>query len=173
MSPTRRVPGTSAVKSRRSGPGLRVRARHGGAPIRPRLAAAQSRLAHQVRDQPDRALDALPVQLRGHPPAPICAPAGIEDPQHMGGQLAAPRCGRRLGLVPSGVETGSGHAQQPAHPRDRVVRLLRIDHRAPLGYRCSRAKKAAVFFRNSFSIRSRRTSSSSSCTRALSTGVTG
>jgi hypothetical protein len=38
----------------------------------------------------------------------------------------------------------------------RVIGLLRLDQRAAFGYGCVRAKKAAVFFRNSFSIRSRR-----------------
>src|SRR4051794_16945753 len=79
--------------------------------------------------------------------------------------------GRRLGPVGPGVVARPRHAQQPAHERDVVIVLLRADQRAALGYGCVRAKKAAAFFRNSFSIRSRRISSSISFTRARSTGV--
>ena len=42
--------------------------------------------------------------------------------------------------------------------------LLRLDHREPLGYGCVRAKKAAAFAGNSFSIRGRRISASLSTT---------
>src|SRR5947207_1341431 len=98
---------------------------------------------------------------------------GPEHPAHLRGQLAPPRRRGGLRLVAPGIERRAGHAQQPAHPGDRVVGLLRIDHRAALRYGCALAKKAAAFFRNSFSIRSRRISSSSSCTLARSVGVNG
>ena len=39
----------------------------------------------------------------------------------------------------------SGDPEQPAHPRDRVPGLLRLDHRAAQRYGCGRAKKAAAF----------------------------
>jgi hypothetical protein len=53
------------------------------------------------------------------------------------------------------------------------VGLLRLDHREPLGYGCVRAKKAAAFAGNSFSIRGRRIPASLSLTRARCVGLRG
>jgi hypothetical protein len=52
------------------------------------------------------------------------------------------------------VEPGFAHAQHPCHHRDAVVRLL-LPHQ-PVPAPCQRllAKKAAAFFRNSFSLSS-------------------
>src|SRR5690348_17962206 len=54
-----------------------------------------------------------------------------------------------------------------------VSRILRVDELEFLGHRWSRAKYAAAFFRNSFSIFSSRVSRSSSRSRARSFTVSG
>src|SRR5690606_8444922 len=89
------------------------------------------------------------------------------------GQLASSRSGGSLGgrLASPLVERRAGHAKLLTHPDDRVVGLLRFDQRRLLAQSCVRAKKAAAFFRNSFSIRNLRISSSISATRARSTGL--
>jgi hypothetical protein len=51
-----------------------------------------------------------------------------------------------------------------------MVGLLRINESSLFGYGCVLAKKAAAFFRNSFSIRNRLISVSISATAALSIG---
>ena len=90
---------------------------------------------------------------------------------------AARRRGGRGGSTVTGcapgVEPRAWDLQQLAHPLDRVVGLLRLDH--PVGfYRlCSETKKAAAFFKNSRSKRnsafSRRRRSNSARSSASST----
>src|SRR5690606_7357836 len=113
------------------------------------------------------------VELGGDPATACGVPLLVEDPPDLLGQPTSARRGRGLGLgaFPPGVEARARHVEQLTHPADRVVGLLRLDQRRLLAQSCSRAKKAAAFFKNSFSIRSRRISSSISATRARSVGV--
>src|SRR5690606_21881416 len=75
--------------------------------------------------------------------------------------------GRRQRTPSPLVITRSGHAEPRAHVHNGVTGLLRIDELILDSHRCSRAKKAAAFFKNSFSSRSLRFSRSSASSRSL------
>jgi hypothetical protein len=112
---------------------------------------------------------ALAVQLSSYAPTARGVPRIVEDLLDMLGQRATPCRRRGVGPVAPGIERRARYAELIAHPGDLVVGLVHLDERAALRYRGVRAKKAAAF-RNSFSIRSRRFSSSNSFMRARSTG---
>lgn len=87
----------------------------------------------------------------------------------MVGEVSTTRHRRCFDPAAPDIERRGWHAHQHAHPADCICGLLRFDQRAALGYGCVLAKKAAAFFRNLFSIRSRRISAYISATRAAST----
>src|SRR6056297_1376165 len=117
-------------------------------------------------------MPALVEYLRDAP-----APVGFlelgEHRAHFDGELGS--AGRRRGdrghLLAPVVKRRAGHSQDRTHPPDRIAGLLRFNQRAALSYGRVLAKKAAAFFRNSFSIRSLRISSSISARRARSRGL--
>src|SRR4249919_2591906 len=96
-----------------------------------------------------------------------------KDLHHQRRQLLPPARGCRHFSTFPVEEAGRGHDKPPAHVLHGVGVLRRInlagfDELILLGYRGSRAKYAAAFFRNSFSIFSSRTSRSASRSRARS-----
>lgn len=80
MSPTKRCPGSGAVKSR----SIKVRIDHrpvtgdGGALVSTGLNRTQAELTHDVRDGTDADLDIVALERGGNSPAPICV-AGVNE----------------------------------------------------------------------------------------------
>src|SRR6185437_16146442 len=95
----------------------------------------------------------------------------IEQRLHLIGQLpVADGCGRVGGVAPA-VVRGPGHTQLPAHPGDFFSSVLLLLNK-PVGiiYRCSLAKNAETFFRNSFSRSTSRSRASKALYFVASTG---
>jgi hypothetical protein len=105
-----------------------------GALVGARLHRFELEFAHQVRDQPNRALVALPVQRRGDAPAAEGLPRVVEDPLDLLGEFAPPLRSGCLGPVAPRVVRRARDAEQPTHPDDRVGGLLRLNERAALCY---------------------------------------
>lgn len=95
---------------------------------------------------------------------------GIKHGLHLTGQLLMP-VGRRgfLVILPP-VIRGPGHAELLAHPLHREVGALLLNKAIEVFYRCSLAKNAETFFRNSFSRSISRSLASSALYLAASTG---
>ena len=114
-----------------------------GALVRTRLHRPQPELTHQVRDQPHRALVALPFPVTPFASQPVSAAT-----RRTRRTMTAARVRRACAGVSSHSarrEAGAGNAQLGAHPADRVGGLLRLDQRSTLGYCGAPAKKAAAF----------------------------
>src|SRR6266566_7715909 len=175
MSPTSLVPGAAALKSRRTRSGMASaspatvvtgRQGRGWQATRPswRISPADQLIAH---------VHAHADELGVHPPVAVGAVGVGEDLPDEDLQPLLALCGRRLGSVAPFVEPRPRHVNPLAHLGDRVVGLLGVDEPVLAAHRCSRAKKAAAFPRNSAFIRSSRTSFSSSRSRARSESASG
>src|ERR1022692_471553 len=167
--------GEVAVHQVRDRPGLPLDG-GGGAPGR-RLAVHQSQLAHDLADQPGAGGDARAGQLRGDPPVPVGAVGVLEYVPDQRGEVLAASRGGALRPAPPFIETGLRYFQPFAHARYTRSGLaggvLRIDELIHVAYRCSAAKYAAAFERNSAFILSSRFSRSSSRSRARSDSCSG
>src|SRR5699024_7094596 len=97
---------------------------------------------------------------------------GIEELLNLGGQALAPASAWTWGIAAFAprVVAGPSDAQHAGHEHDREVGLLLLDELIHLDQACVFAKKAAAFFKNSFSSFSCRFDSSSSSIHARSFG---
>jgi len=166
------VGGEVAVDQVGDRPGAAVVLGQAGPP-RPRLAWHQAMVTHDGADQLETGRDAAAAQLGMHTAVAVGLVGVGEDLHHQRRQLLPPARGRRHFSTFPVEEAGRGHGKPPTHVLHGVGVLHRInlagfDELILLGYRGSRAKYAAAFFRNSFSIFSSRTSRSASRSRARS-----
>jgi hypothetical protein len=140
--PTEPRPGSGRPAQFRAG--RRLLTGHRGCAYRP-AAGKPATPAHASGPRPG------PRCICGRPGSAARRPAGTHTrralERHLDPYSQLPPPGRRRGLSPValGIAAGAGHAQQPAHPGDLVVGLLRAGHRTPFGHGCVRAKKAAAF----------------------------
>ena len=119
----------------------------------PRLAGDQAQLPHDPADQVGAGRGALPGQLLCDPPVPVRGIRIVEDAPDDERELLPPfRCRAFRPRSPV-IEPGFRHHQPCAHLRDSrsgiAGGVLRIDELVHVGHRCSAAKYAAAFERNS------------------------
>src|SRR6266516_142596 len=149
----------------------------GGRPPRPRLAGHQAQLAQQGADQLRPCPHAPAGQLPPDPPVPVRAVGIVKGLLDQELELLPPSRGCAFRPGPPFVIPRSRHFEPCAHARDRrsgrAGGVLRIDELIHLAHRCSAAKYAAAFERNSFFARSSRFSRSSSRSRARSDSCNG
>src|SRR5450432_2114740 len=169
------VRGEVAVHQVRDRPGLPLDG--GGRAPGPRLAGHQAQLPHDPADQLRAGRDARAGQLLSDPPVPVSAVGILEHMTDQRGEVLAAFRGGALRPRPPFIETGLRYVQPFAHVPDGRSGLaggvLRIDELIHVAYRCSAAKYAAAFDRNSAFILSSRFSRSSSRSRARSESCSG
>src|SRR5690625_2981639 len=149
-----------------------VLGRNRGAFLGPRLNAGDAQFVHNTADQPQgRALTGI-IELSLKSAGTRSAVRGIEELLNLGGQALAPASAWTWGIAAFAprVVAGPSDAQHAGHEHDREVGLLLLDELIHLDQACVFAKKAAAFFKNSFSSFSCRFDSSSSSIRARSFG---
>jgi len=89
----------------------RVLTADSGALVGPWLKGGQPELAHQISHHPDRAVMARAVELRGHSPTAVGAPAGLEHPGHLDREFPSAGLPSRLHPVAPGIETRPRHVE--------------------------------------------------------------
>src|SRR5699024_3625501 len=134
-------------------------------------------IPHPRADQLGPGWHAPGDQVSVDPPVPIGligVGEGLADNQL---ELFTPQGSRRLGTIAPLIESRPRYLQQATHRPDRcghhierslILRVLGVDEREPVAHRCSLAKYAEAFFKNSCSILISRFSRSSSRSRARS-----
>src|SRR5437588_1290658 len=142
------------------------------------LAGPQAQLPHERTDQLQPGSHAPPRQLGGHASVAVGAVGVFERLANHQLEFVSPGRGGGFRSGFPVVESGPGHAQPGTHLSDsgsigrifcsRTSGVLRIDELIFRGYRCSVAKYAVAFARNSHFALSSRFSRSNSRSRARS-----
>src|ERR1035438_7597391 len=131
-----------------------------GAPW-PRLAGHQAQLPHQGADQLRPGTHAPAPELGVHPAVTVGAVGVLERLEDQQPEFFPPFRRDALRPGPPFIESGPGYLKPRTHPRDRpsagLIRgrdggVLHIDELIKLAHRCSAAKYAAAFERNSLFI---------------------
>ncbi len=142
-------------------------------PPRAWLAGLQVQLTHDAADELGTTRHAPPRELVMDASVAVGLVGSVECVGDEQREPFSPLGGRRCGPFLPVEESRRGHVEPGAHLLHgvcvlRVAGSARVDELVLLGYRGSRAKYAAAFFRNSFSIRSSRSSrcASASCIRS-------
>ena len=142
------------VPAHEVGAGVDVVGGDGGADLPARLRGSQLLLAHDGADRVRRDRHALAVQCGGDAPVPVGHVRGVELGFDHQGQLPPSDLRGGVGPAEPVVVSGLGHSDQLAHGCDWAVAFFAADELVALAHRRSFAKKAAAFFKNSFSARS-------------------